>query len=566
MNNDYKEELASEIASKYIQLEEDIMVDIIRRIKGAGEITSTADYQLNRLRILGNSSEDIEKMLMKYLNASYPQIFELYDQVVEHEYTRDAALYEQVNQQFIPFEDNKELQQLVESVTESAIEEFGNITQSLGFYVKENGVLKLTPLAKTYSNILDEALIGITSGAFDYNTAIRKAVTQLTNSGLRSVNYDSGRADRVNVAVRRAVLTGAAKITENITNDNAKKLDADYFEVEAHSGARPSHAVWQGRVYSKNELHSVCGLGNADGLLGVNCYHMYYPFIPGVSVRKYSDEYLDKMYNDDMKPRYWNGKEYTLYECKQKQRQMEVAMRAQREKVKLMQSAGLDKDEIILMQAKYQAQLYEYAKFSNKMGLRQQRERIYYDMQGRVAHSSNSIIKLFHPDMIKNASSDITEYKKLKSIAGGEIGTLAEFGNIKYNDEKQYWLLKGYEKAVNKGDVHALVGFSTYKAVAKKIEDTIIGSTTVDGVNIESYTTHFVDRIIGQVQEDKKGYRRGISVADAKNAVVNPETISDIRVMKDGDKRKQYISNEASVVVSIRDNRIIQANPRRKMR
>ena len=178
-----------------------------------------------------------------------------------------------------------------------------------------------------------------------------------------------------------------------MSNYNAEKLGAEFFEVDWHSGARPTHAVWQGRVYSREQLYSVCGLGTVTGLLGVNCYHMYFPYFPGISTRNYTDEWLDEQTRKESIPKEFGGKEYTLYEAKQRQRQMEVAMRAQREKVQLLEKGGVDPDEVMLMKAKYQGQLNEYARFSRKMELKEERERIYLDMRGRVAPEKN--MKMF---------------------------------------------------------------------------------------------------------------------------------------------------------------------------
>ena len=86
MRDDYKIKMAGKIAARYQDLEERIMQDIVRRIVKTGEITSTADWQINRLRILGYSSEDIEREIKKTLNASYSEMFELYDKVIEKEY------------------------------------------------------------------------------------------------------------------------------------------------------------------------------------------------------------------------------------------------------------------------------------------------------------------------------------------------------------------------------------------------------------------------------------------------------------------------------------------------
>ena len=180
-------------------------------------------------------------------------------------------------------------------------------------------------------------------------------------------------------------MTGISQLTGKISEINAEKLGTEHFEVAWHSGARPTHAVWQGKVWTKEQLTTVCGLGSVTGILGANCYHEYYPFIPGISDRNWTDDWLEAQERKENTPKEFRGKEYTVYEAKQRQRQMETAMRAQRQKVKLFQDNGADPDEVMLARAKYQGQLDEYARFSKKMGLQQERERIYLDMQGRVA-------------------------------------------------------------------------------------------------------------------------------------------------------------------------------------
>ena len=264
------------------------------------KITSTADWQINRLKIPGYSSEDIENALKDTLNASYPEMFELYDKVIDWEYVRNKDIYEQINAEYIPFEENEHLIQVTSAIKKQSLEDLENITRSLGFYLDYGGRKVLTPLSQVYSRYLDNACMDIVT------------------------------------------------------------------------------------VWSQQQLYDVCGLGTVTGLCGANCYHTYFPFVPGVSVRTYTDDWLDEQNRKESEPTEFRGKEYTLYEAKQRQRQMETAMRAQREKVQLLQKGGANPDDVMLAKCKYQGQLDEYARFSNKMGLKQERERIYIDGRGRV--------------------------------------------------------------------------------------------------------------------------------------------------------------------------------------
>ena len=560
MNREYKEQLSRQIERNYSDLEMRIMQDIVRRIKKAGKITSTADWQINRLRILGNSSEDIEKMLKEALNASYPKMFELYDKVIDWEYVRNKDIYEQINAEFIPYEENDELQQITNALIQQTDADLRNITQSLGFYLDYGGGKPvLTPLAEVYQKYLDSACLDIVSGAFDYNSVLRRVVTQLTNSGLRQINYASGRANRVDVAARRAVMTGITQLTGHISDYNAEKLYTEFFEVAWHSGARPTHAVWQGKVWSKKQLITVCGLGTVTGLEGVNCYHERYPFIPGISERNWTDEWLEEQNRKENTPKEFNGKEYTLYEAKQRQRQMEAAMRAQREKVQLLKDGDADPDDVMLARAKYQGQLNEYSRFSRKMGLKEERERIYYDMRGHIATNTKRQNAKYNPDMIRNATKDAKQYDRYKSIIGDGVGNLADFRQMKYNDPKEFSLLADYTNSVKNGMISPLSGFRNYKTLYEMVEKDIVGLKTSTGIKMTGQSKHFMERVIG-TKEDPKTHRprSGVSIEDIQDALLNGTP----RIRERDPNSIKYVTDKCIVSVNPKTGILIQCNPR----
>lgn len=560
MNREYKEKLSRQIEKNYSDLEMRIMEDIVRRIKETGKITSTADWQINRLRILGNSSEDIEKMLKEALDASYPQMFELYDKVIDWEYVRNKDIYEQINAEFIPYEENGQLQQITNALIQQTDADLQNITQSLGFYLDYGtGKPVLTPLSEVYQKYLDAACMDIVSGAFDYNSVLRRVVTQLTNSGLRQIDYASGRANRVDVAARRAVMTGITQLTGHISDFNAEKLGTEYYEVAWHAGARPTHQVWQGKVWSKEQLVTVCGLGTVTGLEGVNCYHERYPFILGISERNWTDEWLEKKNQEENTPKEYAGKQYTVYEAKQKQRQMETAMRAQREKVQLLQKGGADPDDVMLARAKYQGQLNEYSKFSRKMGLKEERERIYYDMRGRIATNTKRQNAKYTPDMIRNATRDSNQYDRYKSIIGDSVGSLADFRQMKYNNPKEFSLLTDYTNSVKSGMISPLSGFKNYKKIHDEIEEKVVGMQTSTGIKITDQSKHFIERVIG-TKEDPKTHRprSGVEIKDIQDALLNGTP----RVRESDPNSIKYVTDKCIVSVNPKTGILIQCNPR----
>ena len=366
-------------------LEMQIMEDIVRRIKINGEITRSADWQIYRLHELGMSKREIKKAIADNLDLSKAEIKHLFKDILRKGYEWDDSIYKTKGKARIPLEENQGLQRLLSAVSEQTSGELKNISQSLGFAVKQpDGKLKFTQAADFYQQSLDNAIMGIASGAFDYNTVIKKVISDMTNSGLRTVDYATGWSNRADVAARRSVMTGLSQLTAKMNEDNAKELGTDYFEVTWHSGARPSHQEWQGKVYSRKELETICGLGTVTGLCGANCYHDYYPFILGISERSYTDEELAQMNAEENKPVKYGDKEYTKYEALQRQRKLETAMRAQRQKIHLLEEAGADEEDIINARCRYRGTSQEYTRFSKAMGLPQQRERVNADGLGNI--------------------------------------------------------------------------------------------------------------------------------------------------------------------------------------
>lgn len=358
-------------------LQMSIMTEIVRMLLEAAEIIPSAGYKMSRLYDLGTSKKRIKDIVARSLNLSDREVENIFTNITESGYNEAESAFIEQGKEFIPYSENEPLQQFVRAVQEQTQNKCKNITQSMGFAKRQaDGSLGFTPVSDYYQETLDKAVTEIASGASDYNTVLEKTVTEMTNSGLRTVDYASGHSNRVTVAARRAVSTGLNQVVSKINEENAEKLGTNYFEVSWHSGARSSHQVWQGRVYSKEELESVCGLGTVTGLCGANCYHSYSPFTPGITPRTYTDGQLDKMNAEENKPVEYNGKKYTKYEATQRQRRLETEMRAQRQKIKLLEEGEADEQAIINARARYVKTSDEYVNFSKSVGLSQQWDRV----------------------------------------------------------------------------------------------------------------------------------------------------------------------------------------------
>ena len=416
------EALPSAMEQLYRSLQLNIMSDLMERLKANGEeITSAADWQINRLYELGVSKDEIDNLIQSTLDVSDDEIDRIYDEVVKSGYARNEEFYTGKGKEYIPYAENKQLQQLVKAVKNQTKSEYRNITGSLGFAVRNaDNTLSFTPLADFYQRTLDNGLMQIASGAFDYNTVLKRVVKTMTDSGLRSVDYASGWSNRVDVAARRALMTGFNQVVAKVNEDNAEQLGTEYFEVSYHRGARPTHQVWQGRVYSKKELETVCGLGTVTGLCGANCYHSYSPFIKGIDTPTYSEEELDRMNEEENTPKEYNGRQYTAYEAQQRQRQLETAMRADRQKIELLTQGGADDDTITGAKVRYFQRQDEYVKFSKAMNLPQQWERITIDgknaLGSKLPKKAGSVNKITAESVAKSGKSGIIKEKSKKPI------------------------------------------------------------------------------------------------------------------------------------------------------
>ena len=380
--------LPEELAELFRGLEDALLDEICSRLALKDQLNEVTVQAIRALRLHGIDTKDVEKAIQKTSGISEKKLNKLFDDVI----ARNQKYYTDV----IDMAGLTQPEMLVDAPVIAAIraqtlDEFHNITASMGFLV-DNGRTMLRP-AKAYQWALDSAALQIQTGAVSYNQAIKPAVQQLAKSGIKTVNYESGHVDQIDVAVRRAVMTGVNQICDQYTKQSAEYLQTRYFEISAHSGARDkpghspwsSHKDWQGKVYYQSEngepdpmglyddLVATTGYGYVDGLTGANCRHHKYPFIPGVSERTYTDDQLKHI--DDGLGCEFQGKKYSTYEATQMQRKIERTIRKLKRKKAGYNAAGLANDEQAVS-IRIQRQRRQYKAFSKAAGLPEQRERM----------------------------------------------------------------------------------------------------------------------------------------------------------------------------------------------
>ena len=379
--------MPEELAELYRGLEDTLLIEICSRMKLRDELNEVTVQDIKALRSHGIDLKEIENAIRKATGISEKKLNELIDDVVERNqkyYTELIALAHITQPEtLVSVEDTW-------AIYEQTKQTMRNITRSMGFLVDAGRTM--LPPAKAYQWALDNAVMQVQSGAINYNQAIKTAVKQLADSGLKVVDYESGHRDQVDVAARRAVMTGVNQICAKYTEQSAEYLETPYFEVSAHAGARDipgkspwsSHKAWQGLVYSTRSndiypsIYDVCGLGAVDGLEGANCRHRRNVWVEGVSERTYTDEQLAHI-DDDLGCEF-DGKNYTAYEATQMQRRVERQIIKQKRFVTAYK-ASEQKDEYYAAKAKLVRLNAKYKSFSEAAGLPLQWERtkVLYD-------------------------------------------------------------------------------------------------------------------------------------------------------------------------------------------
>lgn len=379
--------LPEELAELFRALEITLLEEICSRLNLRDELNEVTVQDIKALRSHGIDLKEIKKAIKKATGISEQKLNKLLDDVVD----RNQQYYTNV----IDLAHITQPETLVDAAEVAAIraqtlDTFRNLTASMGFLVDAGRTM--LPPAKAYQWALDNATMGIQSGAINYNQAIKTAVKQLADSGLKVVDYESGHRDQIDVAARRAVMTGANQICDKYTEQSAQYLETPYFEVSAHAGARDkpgpspwsSHKDWQGKVYSIRandiypNIYEVCGLGAVDGLEGANCRHRRNVWVEGVSERTYTDEQLAHI-DDDLGCEF-DGKKYTAYEATQMQRRVERQIIKQKRLVTAYK-ASEQTDEYRAAKIKLTRLNSKYNAFSEaaKLPLQWERTKVLYD-------------------------------------------------------------------------------------------------------------------------------------------------------------------------------------------
>lgn len=314
------DKLPTEVVSLVQELQEETISDICRRVSKAKYLTPTAEWELYKANQLNLSYKEVNRRIARRLKVREQTIREIYTDSVRQALKEDADIYriaaamgklpDSTGAKTDKYFRSASFSQLLSKGLQNSKGQMRNLCNSMAAEAN-----------RQLSDAMDLAHLKVISGAFSYNDAIYSAVRFLADKGITRVEYPSGRRDNADVCVRRAVLSSVNKSCCDIQLDLAKEIGSRYVEVSSHFGARPSHAEWQGQIYSLVRgdpkypyFYDATGYGTGEGLGGWNCRHNFFPYFEGIDTPYHTPDFT-KNENDE------------YYALTQKQRGYERAVR-----------------------------------------------------------------------------------------------------------------------------------------------------------------------------------------------------------------------------------------------
>lgn len=343
------EELPAAVVRLWQQVEDDILKDAARRIGKMGRITDTADWQLWRYEQTKLIGTDVINTLARYSGKSVTEIRKAFTDATTLALATDDKIYRRAGLDPPPINEDPALQNLLDAGYLQTYGSWQNLTQTTA-----------NTVSGQFEDVLSRAALQVETGAFDYRTAIKWAVDllaggekgdpQIPEGGMRYITYPSGHTDTLEVAVRRAVMTGVNQTAGKLQVARMDEMGCDFVETTAHGGARPEHAKWQGRFFHRGgavvldgvryeDFVTATGYGTGPGLCGWNCSHQFGPFFPGVTEPIWSGRELERL---NAKQIEYQGQKYTRYDISQMQRAAEREVRKYKRRFLAEEAAGLD--------------------------------------------------------------------------------------------------------------------------------------------------------------------------------------------------------------------------------
>lgn len=554
---------AETIDSVYIDLEARLMQNIARHLRDWEQPIDTDRWLMQKLAEIGKLNKENIKTIAQMSGLSQTAAERMLNDMAEEAIKNTDPGFQYLARQrlidgIVDAEKSKNIKRVMKKL-QKQVKDSLNLTNTTMLHKAQEAFKNLVQnTAEEALKIMNNNTGAVITGAESRQQALRKTIRQFNDKGITGFVDKRGRNWTPEAYVNMAMRTTAGSVANEVQTARCEDMGVNLILIDSHSGARPKCAKDQGKIFSLDNTSGTTedlngrkiryypwnssSYGEPDGILGINCGHHKYPFIPRVNIQRYFP-------TEDMDA---NNR---LYKQTQVQRALERDVRKQKRECMLFDELG-DSDafeEASVKLKSKEAKLKDYVKKHDHLHRRKDREQV-VGFDKRVS-----------AEAVGKAQK---HYKEWSKSIGAEAGpkTLAGYYDMKYNDSKERRLYDGYVKAVNTGNISPLVGYGKFKEVADDIEKKFVGMKTADGLEVKGYTPHFVDRVIGQQSSDsppRKKVRNGVNYADIEDALKNPKSIGPIVEKDNGNRSKLYFGKNAAVSYNPDTQELVQVQPKR---
>ena len=525
---------AEEIAE---QLHSEIVKRIVRRIMlriGRGEdyiLTAQDKWQIENLQQAGYLLEDIQQEIAKATKLQQTEIAEAMEDAGVKALDYDDKIYQSVGLSPTPLTQSPELIRLMQRNYEATLGEWSNFTRTTADEAQ-----------RLFLSELDRAYNLVSTGALSYTQAVKEVLNNIVSNGVK-ITYPTGHEDTIETATLRAVRTGISQATSQIQMARALEMGAEKAIVSSHLGARPSHQVWQGKVFTLEELRStddgMPALGTVQGLCGANCRHSWSVWYDGMDnpFEKYDSEENRKQYE---KEQYQRTLERRIRKTKREVMGLKEGVdSATSEKAKF--SADMDYQRKSALLAKQNAAYKDYCESNNLRPLADRIQIAKWDRQQAAAArgaakryenvhggsvSANKKTQIIKPKSIEEINAESTEallmaYDARRKHFGLNLTPASELRNDSLNPVTANYTGLSEKTAQSFSETIRQLSERYYTGFTKiKVEDpkkafgasafaTTSHNTSVDQkiLYINPFKTKDYDKMVEKIKELKeKGY------------------------------------------------------------
>lgn len=392
LNDQVIEQLTEEIIRRIERVNTFTLKKIGEVLAEIGDIPPSRAYDLAMILKYGGDYDKIVKELAKITNLNEKEILEIFEKVAKKNLAFAQQFYEYRGMDYIPYEKNIALQEQVRAIAKITQDTYRNLSNTLGFVKTKNGKKVFTPLAQAYQEAIDDSVTALIQGKEAFNSAMTKAVRELSASGIKTIEWESGYHRRLDSSVRMNLRGALRDFSMTLQQQFGEEFGADGVEISVHENPAPDHAEVQGHQFSNEEFDKFQNNQDSKDYKGklftaeyhghdrrsigqLNCYHYIFNVVLGVSKPLYTDSKLKEINDKNEKGFKLDGKHYTNYQGLQLQRKLETAIRKQKDR-QIMAKASKDEEEELLATQKLTYLTNKYFELCKKSGLKSKVERL----------------------------------------------------------------------------------------------------------------------------------------------------------------------------------------------